>query len=445
MIRFLNIEILRRISILTFFLLTLIFGRSFMGIYIYSLRIGEYLIAISFVIYIYILIFKKNYINEIHPYLYATLMSLPFTLLIFSFIKSDSLLNPYFYRSSMYIWTISFILVGYLFSIYIKIDISLIFLINLFLILSYYTSVIYYPNFVSVFFENYGDKFDFLKASEIILIFVFTVFFNNLYFDTKVKYYLFFIYFSLFLPLFTVMSRGAALGLLVFFIFEIFRIRKIIKENLIIFTFVLVLGIGIAITSSYLIVEEETVEEKGISYVIQDVLETKNTKSENLFSFYSHSNRLFSTDGNINFRLQIWQDVVSYSYSGKVLFPREGLVKLSSFKGYEFLIGSKYTEKIPAMNNQDYQGLDRTNESVHNYFINIFARGGLIHLVLILYFYFIILRTFKSSYIDISLVNIMTPLLIVAMFDASMDSPNFPLLYFFLIGVFLSNIKQNNY
>ena len=142
------------------------------------------------------------------------------------------------------------------------------------------------------------------------------------------------------------MSRGAALGLLVFFIFEIFRIRKIIKENLITFTFVLVLGIGIAITSSYLIVEEETVEEKGISYVIQDVLETKNTKSENLFSFYSHSNRLFSTDGNINFRLQIWQDVVSYSYSGKVLFPREGLVKLSSFKGYEFLIGSKYTEKF---------------------------------------------------------------------------------------------------
>ena len=61
MIRFLNIEILRRISILTFFLFTLIFGRSFMGIYIYSLRVGEYLIAISFVIYIYILIFKKFY------------------------------------------------------------------------------------------------------------------------------------------------------------------------------------------------------------------------------------------------------------------------------------------------------------------------------------------------------------------------------------------------
>ena len=209
-------------------------------------------------------------------------MSLPFTLLIFSFIKRDSLLNPYFYRSSMYIWTISFILVGYLFSIYIKIDISLIFLINLFLILSYYTSVIYYPNFVSVFFENYGDKFDFLKASEIILIFVFTIFFNNLYFDTKVKYYLFFIYFSLFLPLFTVMSRGAALGLLVFFIFEIFRIRKIIKENLITFTFVLVLGIGI-VTSSYLIVEEETVEEKGISYVIQDVLETKKIRNQKIY------------------------------------------------------------------------------------------------------------------------------------------------------------------
>ena len=76
------------------------------------------------------------------------------------------------------------------------------------------------------------------------------------------------------------MSRGAALGLLVFFMFEIFRIRKTIKENFIVFTFVFVLGIGIATISSYLIVEEESVEEKGISYVIQDVLETKNTKPE---------------------------------------------------------------------------------------------------------------------------------------------------------------------
>ena len=42
--------------------------------------------------------------------------------------------------------------------------------------------------------------------------------------------------------------------------------------------------------------------------------------------------------------------------------PRKGFTKLDYYKGYEQIIGTNYSNKIPTMNNPDYQGLDRTNE-----------------------------------------------------------------------------------
>ena len=75
-------------------------------------------------------------------------------------------------------------------------------------------------------------------------------------------------------------------------------------------------------------------------YVISDIDDLK------AFEFLDKG-RLFSTDGNINFRLQIWQDVL-----------------LDSFEQFRYLIGVGYSEKIPAMLNPWYSGIDGTNEYV---------------------------------------------------------------------------------
>ena len=56
-----------------------------------------------------------------------------------------------------------------------------------------------------------------------------------------------------------------------------------------------------------------------------------------------------------------------------------------------------------------------------------------------LFFYY--LFRFKSIENKLYYVSIITPLVVVSMFDASMDSPNYAFAFFFLIGTFLSNVE----
>ena len=51
------------------------------------------------------------------------------------------------------------------------------------------------------------------------------------------------------------------------------------------------------------------------------------------------------------------------------------------------IFGYGYDSGIPAMERVDRKGIDGTNIHVHNYFVNILARGGLIHLSLMILFY----------------------------------------------------------
>ena len=100
----------------------------------------------------------------------------------------------------------------------------------------------------------------------------------------------------------------------------------------------------------------------------------RNVPQEETRLFYINDNRLFSNDGNLNWRLQIWQDVI------KDLNNENKLI-----------IGNSFNEKIPAMDDPFRSGDDGTNENVHS-FINILARGGLIHLFLILYIFYRLIK-----------------------------------------------------
>lgn len=405
-----------------FVVLTLLFGRSFMGLYLFSYRIGELLILLAFLLTLYFIFNRKKFVAEYDPSFYNLLILITVTFLIFIFINEDSLLNPYVYKSSLYIWTTSFIFVGKTIFENLKINTNHIRILYTLLFVIYIISVLYYPDIFKSFFETYSDKFQFLKASEIVLAYLLIMIINNYFLDSKNNIYYFLLVSALFLPLFLVMSRGSALACIVFIIFEIFihfnKLTKTKSKTALVFFLCAFIFLG----SSYSIVEDEQIEKEGQIAVVENILSVKNTNPDRI-RFFISENRLYSSDGNINWRLQIWQDVFEDSKSN-----------------FYFLKGENYSEKINAMNNPSYQGMDGTNENVHNYFINIYARGGIVHLALLLLLYRKILVT-NSNLKILEKLSCISPFLIVSMFDSSMESPSFPFIFFLVIGMLLSNIE----
>ena len=88
------------------------FVRTFMGIYIFNLRIGEiavgFSLVISFVLIIYFLIVRKDSFIQYK-------LAINFGLIILSFfivliISGSQIFDLYTYKSSSYIWTTSIFL-----------------------------------------------------------------------------------------------------------------------------------------------------------------------------------------------------------------------------------------------------------------------------------------------------------------------------------------------
>jgi hypothetical protein len=382
---------------------------------------------------------KKKYIENVFgKEIYFSIILIFTTFLIFLLLDGGSFFNEYTYKASLYIWVLSFIFLGnYLFN-NMKIKLIYSIFLNGALLFVYLTSSTYYPSFIIDFFIKYGDKFDFLKASDMLSLFVVTLYFNNRYLIKKYKYTYeyFFVISSIYMPLFIFKSRGAALGVLIYLIIEFINIKKNLNFTKAKMLLMILLCILLFYISTSLIIESDLSEETGIA-LVGDLLEVKQSSPKYLLSFYFISDiddlqsfkfldngRLFSSDGNINWRLQIWQDVL-----------------IDSLEDSSFINGSGFNEKIPAMNNPLYTGRDGMNEYVHNYFVNIYARGGLVHLLLFLFFYFKLVKSNKKHTTQKDFVIFTTPFLIVSLFDSSMSSPHFPLVFFFFIGSFFSKME----
>ena len=132
---------------------------------------------------------------------------------------------------------------------------------------------------------------------------------------------------------------------------------------------------------------------------------------------YFENNRINSGDGNLNWRLQIWQDVYQ-----------------DLDEKNKLLTGYGFDGAIPAMERIDRAGLDGTNIHVHNYFVNILARGGLIHLILFLLFYlFLINRILNMQEINNTIAFILA-VLFVSFFDSSMETVRFPFLFYTVLS-----------
>ena len=400
------------------------FDRSFSGIYFRGYRIGEYMVAIGVICVFTILILAFRYkslsINNRITFALVLLIS-SFIYLIFA--RGDSFDTPYIYKASSYIWILGYLLLGYVFQNKFHSTKNEIVSLNVILLISYFLGVVYYPNFLINFFTTYSDKFDFPKASMYLLFYVLVTHLNFKQFNKNpINYYYFLSLSGLFFPLFIFKSRGAFLAALIYFIFYSLLSKQFIITNLKIFTLALLVGIGAFYLSSFLISGAKIEPEKS-TVIVSEVFENKDT-SEAFYSIYLEEGRLYSRDGNINWRLQIWQDVI-----------------INSKENNHVLFGYGYGDIIPAMDDPQRKGEDGTNENVHNFLLNIFARGGLFHLLI---YTFIIYEIFKSPKIvkNHSLILLLiVPIFVVSFFDASMENPHFPLIFYFFLGRLTNELK----
>ena len=128
-----------------FIFLMFTFVRTFMGIYIFNLRVGEIVVGfslvVSFVLLIYFLIMRKHsFVQNKLSFNFGLIIASFFVVLI---ISGGGIFDLYTYKSSSYVWTTSIFFLGILYYKYTNIDIDkvLVKLLNPVLFIAYLMQV----------------------------------------------------------------------------------------------------------------------------------------------------------------------------------------------------------------------------------------------------------------------------------------------------------------
>jgi len=423
-----------KISLAVYFLMIFAFSRSFMGIYIFGFRVGELSILLSMLILTYIIftnILKKNRNS-------STINNTIFFVVIFfvvnSFLSGSSLINPYTYKASSYVWSLGFFYLGLIYFKYNNLNKYFINTCLFLLAYVYYVAIYDLPYGLQELILNISDKYEPHKGSDLVIIFITTFYLlNRFYRGKRIVIDIFVIMASLYLPLLLFKSRAGFLSLALFVLFEIFNNRSSFKGYAFRNIILLIISTIFAIQSTFLISKSGFIQfektRESVSYVTD--YRVPELADEEFFElFFIRDGRLRSSDVNLNWRIEIWQDVLFD-------IQKENL----------FLTGYGYKEKIPAMaaldidGNSVRSGLDGLNENVHNFFVNIFARGGMIHLLMYLYLIFQFSKFGSEKFNLMISLTILFPLLFTSSFDASMENSHFPLIFYFLLGLIFNNKK----
>ena len=292
----------------------------------------------------------------------------------------------------------------------------------------FFTETVNYPDFLEKFYSNNSDKFDFLKGSDLALVIMSAQIIAIIKLKNRHHIFTYFIFVnSLYLPFLLYKSKGAFLGSFIFFIFLFFTNITYIFKNLKNFS-TLLLGILIfTISINHVSQLNLYGEDTAPSYVektssnLESIVESKNA-SLIFSSFYIQDGRLYSTENNANWRLEIWQDVF-FNLSDKNLL----------------LTGYGYTEKIPEMTLSHRQGSDGSNENVHNFIVNIIARGGFISLIPYVIFLYCLVFISKEDNKDNLIFMYILSVLAISFFDATNESVRYPFIFYTFLGYFLNN------
>lgn len=423
--------------------LIFLFARSFTGFELLGFRLGELMVGFSALILLFNVFFIP-FINKTfaldNKNLHVVLVAIILLFVLNIFLNNSQFSNLFIYKTSTYIWSIGAIFVGYKyleifdFSIY-KIDIF-------FSLMGLFTIYIFSTRGISENNQNlilqFTDKFEYPKGSDLLLafVFIFSIFVIKSNFS-KSSLISLMLMSSLFLPLFLVKSRSGFISLLFFVILLFPRYIPLLKKfDKYLFLSVVVSAILFLISTSWVVSRDVSIDEEindELKYAITSRYQTINDnvyESEvlKLKLFYFEDKRIFSSDGNLNWRLQIWQDV---------------LRDASNLKN--FFMGYGYEDIVPAMDSDQRYGQDKQNINVHNYFIHILSRGGMLHLLLLLLFYYFLSRIFNNNDKLNNFYLISTPLIFNSLFDPSMENAHYPIVYFILLGMILNKHILKNW
>ena len=251
---------------------------------------------------------------------------------------------------------------------------------------------------------------------------------NRIIINKRIAFEIFIIFSSLYLPILLFKSRSAFIAFLIFFILEIIQLKPSMRNNPKRNSILIIVSILILIQSIFTVTKSGYIQIEEISAKAEQIIDyrlTIDNEAEKSF-IYIEDGRVYSIDGNLNWRLQIWQDV---------LFDLSNSNKLS--------IGYGFSSIIPAMEDPIRKGTDGTNENVHNFLVNILARGGLVGLLLYLSFFFFLLKEIIQTRNNYQIFNLVVPIIFTSLFDASMENAHFPILFYISLGLYIQNYSKN--
>ena len=418
-----------------FLFLLFLFGRTFIGIDLLGYRLGEILVGLSFVIFIlYVLIFpgykKKYFLDDKKLNLIMVILLISF--IIFNFLRSISFTNLFIYQTSTYIWSIGALVLGYIFLDYfpnfVKKEDIILSLLGLFIIYIFSTRGIS-ENLQNVFL-GYTDKFEYPKGSDLLIVFIFVMYLlvNKLNFSFMSFNILLFTS-ALYVPLFLVKSRSGFISIVLFTILVLPRFREVLKKLDLRFLITIFLTSFIFLSSTSYVVSKNIAIDETISEELKFAITSRyKTINDNKYEkevlelslFYFQDGRIFTTDGNLNWRFQIWQDIFQDMYEER-----------------KIMFGYGFDDIVPAMDSDQRTGQDQQNINVHNYFVHVLSRGGLTHLSLVLIFYVLLFRKFKSINLHNDFFLLTLPLIFNSLFDPSMENAHYPLIFYFTLGLII--------
>ena len=417
----------------------LLFGRPYSGLYFSSFRLGELLIGFFLILNVLILFLPVKYLktninyNNKIIYLYKLIILSFFIVLL---VNNGDVTNLYSYKSSSYIWmTGALIFSSYLLENIFKKKLIIILIV---FYLVYQFSTIHYPESLISFFETYSDKFDFQKGSDLLIIYVVSILFIQRNMQNKfTAFSIFLTSSSILLPLFLFKSKGAFLPAVIFIIYYLFLTKKIITAQIMKTLGISFLALVLFIVSTFEVYGNLNFKKMGMDgynsaeeltqlFTFQELdkgltaITTEKNTNEFFLSFFIMDGRLYSREMMANWRLEIWQDI---------------LRDLNNEN--RFLKGYGYNEIIPAMDLVHRRGTDGTNENPHNFIFYILARGGLIQLLLFAALYIQLIIFYYKKHNNLHILIFLIPILTTSLFDASMESIRFPLIFYSFLSYFM--------
>tara|TARA_B100001250_G_scaffold178827_1_gene153742 strand:- start:7736 stop:9112 length:1377 start_codon:yes stop_codon:yes gene_type:complete len=419
--------------------LYLLFGRPYSGLYFSSFRLGELLIGFFLLLNLLILFLPVKYLktninyNDQIIYVYKLIILSFFIVLL---LNNGDITNLYSYKSSSYIWMAG----ALMFSSYLVENIfnkKMIFIMIVFYLV-YQFSTIHYPESLISFFETYSDKFDFQKGSDLLIIYVVSILFIQRNMQNKfTAFAIFLTSSSILLPLFLFKSKGAFLPAIIFIIYYLYLCRRIMTVKIMKTLAISFLSLVLFIVSTFEVYGNLNFKKMGMDgynsaeelsqlFTFNELdkgltaITTEKNTDKFFLSFFVMDGRLYSREMMANWRLEIWQDI---------------LRDLNNEN--RFLKGYGYNEIIPAMDLVHRRGTDGTNENPHNFLFYILARGGLIQLLLFSALYIQLIIFYYKKFKNLNILIYLIPILTTSLFDASMESIRFPLIFYSFLSYFM--------